>query len=324
MWFTENPGQAVARITPAGVDDRVHRPDRERAAADDSSARATANLWVHRVLDDPATRARARSRSSRRLGFSREQHAVLAPPADNPLGLVDRGDGNIWYVATARAGSASRDQLRCRRRDQHSHPELRAVRNRDGTRQQPLLHRIRGRQDRPHRQLFSAQSEISLTTGTVPEQIVRDPMATCGSPKTARTRSGACPQLVLGHRRVPDAHGELATGRDRRRPRRRVVVHRERPRQDRPHHHRRPRSPNTPRRSPVSASGGSGLRPTVRCGSASPAPARTRAASESWCTEMRAQREGTFMGFRTGALAARSRSRAVLPAATAAAPPRRR
>jgi hypothetical protein len=127
MWFTEYPGNKVARITPAGVVTEFNVPT---ANSDPSQiiGASDGNLWFTELLTNKIARLTT-------TGTFLEFSTLFAPPPnDNPFGLVDRGDGNIWYVAN---GSSRR----CRR-DQHSHREFWPVRYRDGAGSQPVLHRV--------------------------------------------------------------------------------------------------------------------------------------------------------------------------------------
>ena len=98
MWFTENPGGSVARITPAGVVTEFTVPT-ANAQPQMIIGASDGNLWFTEFSTTPAP-GTARSRRSPPPGRSPSTRTLFAPPPpDDPLGLVDRGDGNIWYVA---------------------------------------------------------------------------------------------------------------------------------------------------------------------------------------------------------------------------------
>jgi streptogramin lyase len=88
MWFTESPGNAVARITPAGVVTEFAVPT---AASNPQGiiGASDGRLWF---TESAASKIGAVTTS----GTFTEYSTLFAN--DGPQGLVDRGDGNVWYV----------------------------------------------------------------------------------------------------------------------------------------------------------------------------------------------------------------------------------
>jgi virginiamycin B lyase len=154
MWFTENPGGKVARITPAGVVTEFTVPT-ANAQPQMIIGASDGNLWFTEFSTTPPPGTSKIAKVTTSGTFSEFSTFFAPPPPDNPLGLVDRGDGNIWYVAngSSRVGF------------------------------QGVASGVNGETSIPTANsgpfgianLFTAQSEISLTTGTVPDQIVRGP-----------------------------------------------------------------------------------------------------------------------------------------------------
>jgi streptogramin lyase len=169
MWFTESPGNAVARITPAGVVTEFPVPT---AAANPQQivAASDGNLW----LTEFSANKLARVTTS---GTFTEFTTLFAPPPnDNPFGLVDRGDGNVWYVAngSSRVGFQG---ITSGVSGETSIPTANSGPYGIAAAPDNNLYYTESATDKIGRiaNLFTAQSEISLTTGTVPEGIVRGP-----------------------------------------------------------------------------------------------------------------------------------------------------
>jgi streptogramin lyase len=169
MWFTESPGNAVARITPAGVVTEFLVPT---AAANPQQivSASDGNLW----LTEFSANKLARLTTS---GTFTEFNTLFAPPPnDNPFGLVDRGDGNIWYVAngSSRVGFQG---ITSGVSGETSIPTANSGPFGIAAAPDNNLYYTESAVDKIGRiaNLFTAQSEISLTTGTVPESIVRGP-----------------------------------------------------------------------------------------------------------------------------------------------------
>jgi streptogramin lyase len=152
MWFTESPGNAVARITPAGVVTEFTVP--------------TANAQPQMIV----------GASDGNLWFTEFSTLFAPPPNDSPLGLVDRGDGNIWYVAngSSRVGFQG---ISSGVAGETSIPTANSGPFGIATAPDNNLYYTESAVDKIGRiaNLFAAQSEISLTAGTVPESIVRGP-----------------------------------------------------------------------------------------------------------------------------------------------------
>jgi virginiamycin B lyase len=171
MWFTENPGNAIARITPAGVVTEFPLPT-ANAAPDHIIGASDGNLWftesgnnVNKIANSTTT------------GTITEFSTLFAPPPqDNPMGLVDRGDGNIWYVAngSSRVGFISYNGSQA---GETSVPTANSGPFDIATAPDGYLYYTEQNVDKLGRvhDLFSAQSEISLTAGSTPKDIVRGP-----------------------------------------------------------------------------------------------------------------------------------------------------
>ncbi len=169
MWFTESPGNAVARITPAGVVTEFPVPT---AAANPQQiiSASDGNLW----LTEFSANKLARLTTS---GTFTEYSTLFAPPPnDNPFGLVDRGDGNIWYVAngSSRVGFQGTTSGVA---GETSIPTANSGPYGIAAAPDNNLYYTESATDKIGRvtNLFTAQSEITLTAGTIPEGIVRGP-----------------------------------------------------------------------------------------------------------------------------------------------------
>lgn len=169
MWFTESPGNAVARITPAGVVTEFPVPT---AAANPQQiiGASDGNLWLTEFSANKLARVTT-------TGAFTEYNTLFAPPPnDNPFGLVDRGDGNIWYVAngSSRVGFQG---ITTGVSGETSIPTASSGPFGIASAPDNNLYYTESATDKIGRiaNLFTAQSEISLTTGTVPESIVRGP-----------------------------------------------------------------------------------------------------------------------------------------------------
>jgi virginiamycin B lyase len=169
MWFTESPGGKVARITPAGVVTEFNIPT-ANSVPEQIIGASDGNLWFTEALTNKIARLTT-------TGTFTEFSTLFAPPPnDNPLGLVDRGDGNIWYVAngSSRVGFQG---ISSGVAGETSIPTANSGPFSIATAPDLNLYYTESAVDKIGRitNLFTAQSEITLTSGTVPEQIVRGP-----------------------------------------------------------------------------------------------------------------------------------------------------
>jgi len=174
MWFTENPGSKVARITPAGVVTEFTIPT-ANAQPQKIIGASDGNLWFTEFTTTPSSTSKI-ARVTTTGTFTEFSTLYAPPPPDNPLGLVDRKDGNIWYVAEGSsrvgfqsvgggtAGETSIPTANASPFDIATAPDNNLYYTEVGT---DKIGRITN--------LFTAQSEISLVTGTTPESIVRGP-----------------------------------------------------------------------------------------------------------------------------------------------------
>jgi virginiamycin B lyase len=175
MWFTESPGGAVARITPAGVVTEFPIPT---AAAQPQMiiGASDGNLWFTEFSTTPPPGSSKIARLTTSGTFTEFNTLFAPPPPDNPLGLVDRGDGNIWYTAngSSRVGFQG---ITSGVSGETSIPTANSGPFGIATAPDNNLYYTESAVDKIGRiaNLFTAQSEITLTTGTVPEAIVRGP-----------------------------------------------------------------------------------------------------------------------------------------------------
>jgi streptogramin lyase len=175
MWFTENPGGSVARITPAGVVTEFTVPT-ANAQPQMIIGASDGNLWFTEFSTTPAPGTSKIAKVTPTGTFTEFSTLFAPPPPDNPLGLVDRGDGNIWYVAngSSRVGFQG---INSGVAGETSIPTANSGPFGIAAAPDNNLYYTESAVDKIGRitNLFTAQSEISLTTGTVPESIVRGP-----------------------------------------------------------------------------------------------------------------------------------------------------
>jgi streptogramin lyase len=175
MWFTESPGSAVARITPAGVVTEFTIPT-ANAQPQMIIGASDGNLWFTEFSTTPSPGTSKIAKLTTTGTFTENSTLFSPPPADNPLGLVDRGDGNIWYVAngSSRVGFQG---ITSGVAGETSIPTANSGPFGIATAPDNNLYYTESAVDKIGRiaNLFTTQSEISLTAGTVPEQIVRGP-----------------------------------------------------------------------------------------------------------------------------------------------------
>ena len=177
MWFTENPGGAVARITPAGVVTEFTIPT-ANAQPQKIIGASDGNLWFteYSLNATPSLDTSKVSKVTTTGTFTEYFTLFSPPPPDEPLGLTDRGDGNIWYVAngSSRVGYQS---INGGVAGETSVPTASSGPFDIAPAGDGNLYYTESAVDKIGRiaNLFTAQSEISLTTGTQPESIVRGP-----------------------------------------------------------------------------------------------------------------------------------------------------
>ncbi|HTD37305.1 MAG TPA: hypothetical protein VK669_07315 [Candidatus Limnocylindrales bacterium] len=177
MWFTEQPGNAVARITPAGVVTEFPVPtpnafDAPNGVGPHIIGASDGNLWF---TESGATANKIAKITT--TGTITEFSTLFAPPpADQPFGLVDRGDGNIWYVAhgSSRVGFVSYNGSQA---GETSVPTANSGPFGIATAPDGNLYYTEQNVDKIGRvhDLFTPQSEISLTATSSPQDIVRGP-----------------------------------------------------------------------------------------------------------------------------------------------------
>jgi streptogramin lyase len=174
MWFTEFPGNAIARITPAGVvtEFPVPTPNAFDANGPHIIAASDGNLW----FTEPGSTANKIAKSTTTGTITEFSTLFAPPPPDEPYGLVDRGDGNIWYVAngSSRVGFLSYNGSLA---GETSVPTASAGPFSIATAPDNDLYYTENNVDKIGRihDLFSPQSEITLTAGTHPHDIIRGP-----------------------------------------------------------------------------------------------------------------------------------------------------
>jgi streptogramin lyase len=174
MWFTESPGNAVARITPAGVVTEFTVPTANAFETQGPHiiGASDGNLW----FTESGPTANKIAKVTTTGVFTQFSTLFAPPPPDEPFGLVDRGDGNIWYVAngSSRVGFQS---ISGGTAGETSIPTANSAPFGIATAPDNNLYYTESATDKigSITNLFTAQSEISLTTGTTPKDIVRGP-----------------------------------------------------------------------------------------------------------------------------------------------------
>ena len=174
MWFTENPGNTVAKITPAGV--ATECPAIPTVASDPRGiiGASDGNLWFTEFAGSKVTRVTT--------GCAYTEFSTLFA-TDGPQLLTDRGDGNVWFTGftgnhVGFQGLTSGVSGETTVPTPNSHPfsiapapDLNLYFTENAVDQ---LGRIP--------MLFGAITEVPLATGSAPEQIVRGPATetTCG------------------------------------------------------------------------------------------------------------------------------------------------
>jgi virginiamycin B lyase len=174
MWFTEFPGNAIARITPAGVVTEFPVPTANAFDANGPHiiGASDGNLW----FTEPGSTANKIAKSTTTGTITEFSTLFAPPPPDEPYGLVDRGDGNIWYVAngSSRVGFLSYNGSLA---GETSVPTASSGPFSIATAPDNNLYYTENNTDKIGRihDLFSPQSEITLTAGTHPHDIIRGP-----------------------------------------------------------------------------------------------------------------------------------------------------
>lgn len=175
MWFTESPSGEVARITPAGVVTEFTIPTANSQPQMIVSG-SDGNLWFTEYSTSPSPGTSSIAKVTTSGTFTEYSTLFAPPPLDEPLGLVDRGDGTIWYVAngSSRVGFQS---ISGGTAGETSVPTANSAPFGIAAAPDGNLYYTENAVDQIGRitNLFTSQSEISLTTGTHPEQIVLGP-----------------------------------------------------------------------------------------------------------------------------------------------------
>ena len=177
MWFTESPGNAVARITPAGAVTEFTVPTANAFETQGPHiiGASDGNLW----FTESGPTANKIAKVTTTGTFTEFPTLFAPPPPDEPFGLVDRGDGTIWYVAngSSRVGFQS---ISGGTAGETSIPTANSAPFDIATAPDNNLYYTESATDKIGRitNLFTAQSEIgppSLAVGTTPRDIVRGP-----------------------------------------------------------------------------------------------------------------------------------------------------
>jgi streptogramin lyase len=174
MWFTENPGNTIAKITPAGV--VTECPAIPTAASDPRGiiSASDGNLWFTEFAGSKITRVTTACAYT-------EFSTLFA--TDGPQLLTDRGDGNVWFtgntgnhvgfqgLTSGVSGETTIPTPNSKPFGIAPAPDLNLYFTENAVDQ---LGRIP--------MLFGAITEVPLPTGSAPAQIVRGPAAetTCG------------------------------------------------------------------------------------------------------------------------------------------------
>lgn len=174
MWFTEQPGNTVGKITPAGT--ATECPAIPTVASDPRGiiGASDGNLWFTEFAGSKITRVTT--------GCAYTEFSTLFA-TDGPQLLTDRGDGNVWFTGftgnhVGFQGLTSGVSGETTIPTPNSHPF--------GIAPAPdlNLYFTENAVDQLGRipMLFGAITEVPLPTGSAPEQIVRGPATetTCG------------------------------------------------------------------------------------------------------------------------------------------------
>ena len=174
MWFTEQPGNTVAKITPAGV--VTECPAIPTAASNPQGiiGASDGNLWFTEFAGSKVTRVTT--------GCAYTEFSTLFA-SDGPQLLADRGDGNVWFTGftgnhVGFQGLTSGVSGETTIPTPNSHPF--------GIAPAPdlNLYFTENAVDQLGRipMLFGAITEVPIATGSAPMQIVRGPATetTCG------------------------------------------------------------------------------------------------------------------------------------------------
>jgi virginiamycin B lyase len=134
------------------------------------------NLWFTEFSTTPPPGTSKIAKLTTSGTFTEFSTLFAPPPPDNPLGLVDRLDGNIWYVANGSSRMGFQG-ISSGVAGETSIPTANSGPFGIAAAPDNNLYYTESATDKIGRiaNLFTAQSEISLTAGTVPEQIVRGP-----------------------------------------------------------------------------------------------------------------------------------------------------
>ena len=174
MWFTEQPGNTVAKVTPAGV--VTECPAIPTVASDPRGiiGASDGNLWFTEFAGSKITRVTT--------GCAYTEFSTLFA-TDGPQLLTDRGDGNVWFtgntgnhvgfqgLTSGVSGETTIPTPNSKPFGIAPAPDLNLYFTENAVDQ---LGRIP--------MLFGAITEVPLATGSAPSQIVRGPSTetTCG------------------------------------------------------------------------------------------------------------------------------------------------
>ena len=166
MWFTESPGNAVARITPAGVVTEFTVPTVASNPQGIVGA-ADGNLWITEFNGSKIARVTT-------AGAFTEFSTLFA--SDGPQLLVDRGDGNVWFTGNV-GNHVGFQGLTSGVSGETTIPTANSKPFGIATAPDNNLYFTENAADQIGRipMLFGAITEIPLTTGSAPSQIVRGP-----------------------------------------------------------------------------------------------------------------------------------------------------
>ena len=176
MWFTEQPGNTVAKITPAGVVTECAAIPTVASDPRGIIGASDGNLWFTEFAGSKITRVTT--------GCAYTEFSTLFA-TDGPQLLTDRGDGNLWFtgmtgnhvgfqgLTSGVSGETTIPTPNSKPFGIAPAPDLNLYFTENAVDQ---LGRIP--------MLFGAITEVTLPTGSAPEQIVRGPATetTCGGP----------------------------------------------------------------------------------------------------------------------------------------------
>jgi streptogramin lyase len=167
MWFTESPGNTVAKITPAGVVTECAAIPTPASNPQGIVGASDGNLWFTEFAGSKVTRVTT--------GCAYTEFTTLFA-TDGPQLLTDRGDGNVWYTGNT-GNHVGFQGLTSGVAGETTIPTPNSKPFGIATAPDNSLYFTEAATDKIGRipNLFGSITEISLTAGSRPLQMVRGP-----------------------------------------------------------------------------------------------------------------------------------------------------